>query len=444
MEYDVIVCGAGPSGIAAAVSCKRDNKKVLLIEASGLLGGANVLSLVGPLMTFHNHKGRIIGGFGQEIIDRLCDKNYSYGHCPDPVGFCVTVTPVAVEGLKEVYFDLIEEEGIDLLLHATVCGIEKSENQITALQVATKSGLITAKAQVYIDATGDGDIAAFSGCPYVCGRPGDNMTQPMTMLFAVAGVDFSRLRAYHKNHPADFYKGNTDTKGYFGLSGFFRKVEAARQDGNFNIPRDRVLLFENVGTAEVTVNITRVLNYSGSDPRSLTQAELAGRRQTKEAFAFLKKYIPGFENSYIARTPYQIGVRETRHILGEYLLKKEDIVSERGFADAIALSAFPIDIHSPDGRGLDAAEQTGTYEIPLRVMLPQGIDNLIVTGRCVSATHEASASLRVTPTVMALGQAAGVLAARSVHTDIIPRAVKYREIAEILKEKGAVLKKEDI
>jgi len=444
MKYDVIICGGGPSGICAAVSAKRNQAKVLLIETSGLLGGANVLSLVGPLMTFHNLDGQIIKGIGEEIVSRLVAKGYSSGHRPDPIGFCASVTPFDVEGLKEVYFDLIREEKIDLLLHAAVCDVLTGDDEITALKIATKSGIVEAAAKIYIDATGDGDVAAFSGCEYFFGRRGDNLTQPMTMLFTVANIDFSRLREYQKQHPEDFYNGKTATLDYLGLSGFFRKIEEARRLGDFNIPRDRVLLFENVIRGEATINISRVLNYSGVDPFALTQAEIEGRKQIKEAFNFLKKYIPGFENSFITKTPYQIGVRETRHILGAYLLQKDDIISERSFADAIALSAFPIDIHSPDGSSLDTAGQIKTYEIPLGVMIPRGPSNLIVTGRAVSATHEASASLRVTPTVMALGQAAGVLAAYSALKGILPVNAEYPEIAKLLKKGHAVFKKEDV
>ncbi len=203
-------------------------------------------------------------------------------------------------------------------------------------------------------------------------------------------------------------------------------------------------MFENARRGEATVNITRVLNGAGTDPFALSRAEIEGRKQVKEAFAFLKKYIPGFENSYIIRTPNQIGVRENRHIKGQYTLIEEDIAGERAFEDSIAVAAFPIDIHSPDGSSLEASSQIKTYEIPLRVMIPEGPRNLIVTGRAVSATHEASASMRVSPVVMALGQAAGVLASYSALRGIEPGAAPYEEIAVLLRKGNAVLKKEDV
>ncbi|HOA78008.1 MAG TPA: FAD-dependent oxidoreductase [Bacilli bacterium] len=444
MKYDVIVAGGGPSGIAAALAAKRNNAKVLLIEKSGLLGGANVLSLVGPLMTFHNLKGQVVRGIGEEIVSRLVANGYSPGHRPDPVGFCATVTPYDVEGLKEVYFNLVYNEKIDLLLHAIAIDVTLRESKITAARAATKNGVIEFEADVYVDATGDGDIAAAAGCPFIYGRESDNLTQPMTMLFTVAGIDFEKLREYQNLNPGEFYGGKAAPADYFGLSGFFEKIAAARAAGDFTIPRDRVLLFENARRGEATVNITRVLNGAGTDPFALSRAEIEGRKQVKEAFAFLKKYIPGFENSYIIRTPYQIGVRETRHIKGQYTLIEEDIAGERAFEDSIAVAAFPIDIHSPDGSSLEASSQIKTYEIPLRVMIPEGPRNLIVTGRAVSATHEASASMRVSPVVMALGQAAGVLASYSALRGIEPGAAPYEEIAVLLRKGNAVLKKEDV
>jgi hypothetical protein len=446
MKYDVIVCGAGPSGMTAAISARRNNAKVLLIEASGLLGGNSILSLVGPWMTFHNNGKQIVKGIGSEIVERLVDKGYSLGHIKDPIGFADSITPVDVEGVKEVYFDYISEEGIDLLLHSFICEVIKENNVLKGVKVATKSGFINLFADIIIDATGDGDVSSLAGCEFVYGREKDGLAQPLTMLFSVANVNIEVLKSFMKENEDDCVVAENYDYGYLAISGFFKKIQEAKDNNEFSLPRDRVLLFQDVRENQVSINMTRVQNLSAINVFDLTASEIEGRAQIKKAFKFLKKYIPGFENSYIIRTPYRIGVRETRHIIGEYILQVDDILKLRSFEDSICLSAFPIDIHSPSEENLELFEQSvdKCYEIPLRVMIPKEIDNLIVTGRCLSATHEANASVRVTPSVMALGEAAGVLAALSFKHKKAPRSIDYKLVQDALINQGQIFKKEHI
>jgi ribulose 1,5-bisphosphate synthetase/thiazole synthase len=443
MKYDVIVCGAGPSGMSAAIAAKRNHANVMLIESSGLLGGANVLSLAGPWMTFHNNGVQVIKGIAGEFVEKLVERGHSCGHITDPIDFCDTITPVDIEGVEELYFDYIREESIGLLLHAMVCGVIQEDNTIKGVQVATKSGILDIYANVVIDATGDGDVCEMMGCEYVLGRTKDNLRQPMTMIFTIGNVDTNQIKEYMKKHPDDFVSKEGYEGDYLAVSGFFSKVEEARNNDEFDLPRDRVLIFEEVRKNQVSVNMTRVQNLSGIDAFELTKAEIEGRLQIKKAFQFLKKYIPGFANSYIVRTPSKIGIRETRHIMGEYLLQIEDILALRRFDDSICLSSFPVDIHAPSGEKLELFEQSKDkgYEIPIRVMLPKRINNLIVTGRCISATHEAAASLRVTPTAMALGQAAGVLGALSSKLKLSPKEVNYRLVQDQLLQEGQVIKR---
>lgn len=443
MEYDVIVCGAGPSGMVAAISAKRNHANVLLVETSGLLGGNSVLSLVGPWMTFHNHQNQIIRGIGAEIVEKLQERGFSLGHIEDPIGFADSITPVEVEGIKEVYFDYIREEGIDLLLHAFVCNVIKDQNTIKGVQVATKSGFLDLYGKNVIDATGDGDVCALMGCETVFGRESDHLAQPMTMLFSVDQVNIPKLKAFLKANASDAVMKENYDYGYLAISGFFQKVQEARDNREFDLIRDRVLLFQDVRDNQVSINMTRVQQLSGINVFELSKAEIEGRLQIKKAFAFLKKYIPGFEESYILRTPYRIGVRETRHVIGEYIMQVEDILHLRTFDDSICLSAFPIDIHSPSSEQLELFEQTQDkcYEVPIRVLIPKGVNHLIVTGRCVSATHEANASLRVTPSVMALGEAAGVLGALCAKYNLTPKQLDYRLVQNQLVKQGQIIKK---
>lgn len=440
-HYDCIVGGAGPAGICAAVSLARNGKKVLLIEKNAMIGGTNILSLVGPLMTYHDNQKQIIGGIASEIIDRLVEKKGTLGHISDPLGFCSTVTPFDVETLKEVYFEMIEEAGVELLLHSLITNVKTISKQndlssVKEIEVATPLKM-NFKADYFIDATGDGYICDFAKAESFIGRSSDHLCQPMTMPFIVGNVDLDKLRLSMKEEPQNFVLNEKYDFKYVGVSGFFKEVEKAKQENNFHIERDRVLLFENVKANEVTINMTRVQKYSSLDVFELTKAELEGRKQVKEVFQFLKHYIPGFENSYIVTTPYQIGVRESRHIVCEYIMTKEDILNNQTFDDAIVKGAFPMDIHSPSGNILELIEQKELqYQIPLRSIIVKGFDNLLVAGRLIGATHEAAASLRVTPVAMALGEAAGLAINEAIHKKQSIREIDASIFSNILMEKG--------
>lgn len=442
MKYDVIVCGGGPSGVVAALSAKRNGANVLLIEASGILGGNTTQSLVSPWMTFHDNERQVIKGIAQEIVENLIKVGGSLGHIKDPIRFADSITPVDTESVKAVLFDMLDLAQVDVLLHAFVSEVIIIDNKLKAVIATTKSGKLTFESGVFIDATGDGDVAYLAKVPFQLGREKDRLTQPMTMMFHVANVDISQIRAYIEKNPKDFHDTQVLDDDYLAASGFFSMVKEKQQSGELDIPRDRVLLFQEIRENQVSINMTRIQGKSGVDALELSDAEVSGRRQIKNAFNFLKSSIPGFQSSYILRTPSKIGVRETRHILGEYVITKEDVLNQQTFDDSICVSAFPIDIHAPQSTGLelDNFSQSKKYEIPLRCMIPKDIDGLIITGRPISATHEANASLRVTPSAMALGEAAGVLAALSFKTNKEPRQVDYKLVQKQLIKQGQVVK----
>jgi len=442
MTYDVIVCGAGPSGLNAAISAKRNGANVLLIESSGLVGGNMTTSLVAPWMTFHKNGNQIIKGIAQELIDKMIDRGFSKGHIVDPLGFCETITPVDIEGVKQVLFDMVIDEGIDVLLHSFVYDVILEDNHIVGVKTISKSGTETYTSKTIIDATGDGDIAALANCEHILGRTKDGLTQPLTSIFQVGNVDIERLKIAVWENQSDFVlRANYDYE-YLAISGFFEKVKTAKDNKDLNIPRDRVLLFEEVREGYVSVNMTRVQKKSAIDVHQLTEAELKVRKQIKEVFNFLKNYIPGFENSFISSTPSKIGVRETRHIIGQYLLTIEDIVSEKEHYDSIALSGFPMDIHSPDSNTLelDSKVINKPIQIPLRSLIPTSVKGLIISGRCISATHEVCAAIRVIPTVMAIGEAAGVLAAIASQKSVAPDEVSYIEVQKRLEKQNQIIR----
>lgn len=447
--YDVIVVGGGPSGVPAAISAARLGAKVLLIERYGFLGGMNTAGLVGPIMTFHAGKLQIVKGIGDEIIQETKRKGGTPGYVVDPIWANTSMCPVDTEVYKEVLIEKIKDSGVTLLLHSFVVDVVKENQKITQVCVAGKSGMQKFSATTIIDATGDGDLAARAGCTFHHGRKEDQLTQPMTLMFKMSGVDEDQIRNYIRKNPEDFYLG-FPVEEYLampslGVSGFFSKVKEGKERGLFPFDRDRVLFFSLPRKGDVTLNTLRITHVSGTSAEDLTKAESTLRTQVSVLENFLKECIPGFQNAYVTETATQVGVRETRHIVGEYTLTAQDILDQRKFKDVVAHASYPIDIHSPSGTGMQIQDPRKNnpesfYDIPLRCLLPKGLDNVLITGRCISAEHEASASARISATCMALGEAAGVVGAfiaRDGGSSV--RDVSVQKVQEQLVKQGAFL-----
>ncbi|WP_197276421.1 FAD-dependent oxidoreductase [Bacillus sp. JCM 19034] len=230
------------------------------------------------------------------------------------------------------------------------------------------------------------------------------------------------------------------------VSGFFSLIKRAKADGRFNVDRDRVLLFELPTEGEVSVNMTRVIRYDATDGQALSKAEVIARKQVMEVVEFLQNDVPGFEEAILINCGTQIGVRESRRIIGEYVLTGEDVVSGAKFEDVIALGSYPIDIHAPDGNEINVIKmKPGTiYDIPYRSILNKKVPNLLVAGRCLSATHEALASARVTPTAMLIGQAAGTAAAIAAKEETLPRNISINHLQHNLRNQGCYLSENEI
>mgnify|MGYP001191876002 CR=1 FL=1 len=245
-EYDVIVCGGGPSGFNAAISAARNGMKTIIIEATGLIGGNSVNALVGPWMTYHKNNKFVVKGIAHELISRLLNEQQSLGFIKDPLGFCDTVTPIDVEGIKHLFFEMLEEENIDILLHSLVTDVILEDKHVKGIKATTKSGVMDIYGKVVIDATGDGDVSALANAEYIHGRASDNLAQPMTMIFHVANVNIDTLKQEVKNNPENFVLREGYDYKYLAVSGFFKEVEQAKKNNDFDLPRDRVLFFEEV------------------------------------------------------------------------------------------------------------------------------------------------------------------------------------------------------
>ncbi|MES1043597.1 FAD-dependent oxidoreductase [Heyndrickxia oleronia] len=442
LEYDVVVVGGGPAGINAAIASGRMGAKTLLIERYGFLGGMSTVALVYPWMTFHTSSGKqVIKGIAQEIVERLMACGGSPGHLRDTVGFTNTVTPYHPEKYKILALEMLEEAKVDVLVHSFVDKVEVEGNSITSIHLTTKSGSIHVTGKSFVDTSGDADIAYLSGAPCLKGRESDHKTQPMTMKFRMRGVDLNKVKQVMKENPSNFYKktpiNELDELPLTGVQGFYKEWN----ESGVPINRDQVLFFAGPEEDEVLVNCTRVQGLDGTNVFDLTEGEKEGRKQVLMMADFLKEKVPGFEKASISAVGTQIGIRETRRIDGQYSLTIEDVIAGRKYEDTIALSGYPVDIHDPTGKGVQAndIQGDGSYGIPYRCLVPKGINNLLVGGRCISTTHEALATTRLSPSCMATGQAAGTAAALSLKERVHPKDLNISLLRARLSENGVVL-----
>jgi hypothetical protein len=335
---------------------------------------------------------------------------------------------------------------VALLLHAWFLDASVAEGRVASTRFATVGGMRTIKARRTIDATADAYVAASAGVPT---QQGDarGRVQPASLMFRLSHVDLSLLSHYVRQRPEQMRSSlkthERTPDALTAVAGLYELWDAARARGSVTVPRELVSFFATPYADEVTVNMTRVVDVDPLDPDDLTRAEVEARAQVMQLFAFFRSDVPGFANARIAATATQIGVRESRRILGEYTLTAEDVLHARTFDDAVARSAYPIDIHNPSGSGTTTHRLPAgaSYEIPYRCLVPVGVDDLLVAGRCISTTHEALASTRLTPTVMTLGQAAGTAAALSAAAGVAPRALDPDQLRSRLISDGVDLRR---
>ena len=447
MTRDVLVVGGGNAGCAAAIAAARNGARTLLVERYGFLGGTATASMVGPWMTFHAGDDRIVGGIAEEIVERLAARGGSPGHVRDASDYVATITPFDPEIHKGLLFEMMAEAGVDLLLHAYFLEAVRDEHGIVlGARFATVAGPREERAMVTIDATADAYVAASAG---VAVQQGDarGRVQPASLMFRLSHVDLAETARYLREHPDQLRSSlNIDERTpqrLTAVAGLYELWERARRRGDVKVPRELVSFFATPYPDEVTVNMTRVVDIDPLDADDLTRAEIEARGQVMELFAFFKRDVPGFARCRIAATATQIGIRESRRIVGLYTLTRDDVLTGRAFDDGIARSAYPIDIHNPSGSGTTTQRLPAgaAYEIPYRCLVPATVDGLLVAGRCISTTHEALASTRLTPTVMTLGQAAGTAAALAAASRVQPRAVDPAALRARLVQAGVDLRR---
>ena len=417
-KYDVIVAGGGPGGWAAAVAAARNGAGTLLIERYGFLGGMATAGLVNPFMPFHRQdpdtgeREQIIRGLFDELLGELRLMNALRGASFDE------------EIIKVVFERMALAAGVTILLHACVAGAQTDVERVVTIETAGKSGTRAFRAGVFIDGTGDGDLAAFAGAPFEIGRPEDGLPQAMTTCFNMADVDTNMLR---------------ERGGRRYTDGLYNKAMAA---GRFDdVPNDHLRWYVHPRPGVIHFNCTRILRKVGLSEEDLTDAEIECRRQALKIADWLVAEVEPFRNAWLQKLAPQVGIRETRRIMGDYLITADDVLEARPFADAVMRGCYPVDIHSPTGKKcrLTRTRPGGAYEVPYRAICPRKTENLLMACRAISADHIAHAAIRVMPQMIALGQAAGTAAAMALKSGGNVRGVAIGALQDRLIAQGANL-----
>ncbi|MBO5788795.1 MAG: FAD-dependent oxidoreductase, partial [Clostridia bacterium] len=400
----------GPAGIAAAICAARGGAKTLLLEVLGAVGGISTSGLMS------HFTGSVTSRLYDEVLSRAKEKNAFHGYARREV--------IDPELLKITYYEMLKEAGVDILLYTLVYGVLMQDNKVVGVKTISKSGKKAFSAKVVIDATGDGDVAYFSGASYFLGRESDQKMQPATLMFKVGGVDMERAV-----FPGSFESTVETPKG---------ELQALAQE-ILPFPAGHVLLYKSTIPGIVTCNMTNCIDVDGTKAEDLTKAELVCRSQMEPIVSFLRAYVPGYEECYLISAASLVGIRETRHFVGEEQLTEEDILCAKVFDNWVVRDAyFNFDVHNLTGASLDKtgvqkhfAQRKG-YTIPYGCLIPQKVDGLLLSGRNISGTHMAHSNFRAMPICLALGEAAGVAAALSVKENISPRAVDVTTIQNIL------------
>ena len=437
-EYscDVLVCGGGVSGFAAAVSAARNGAETMLIESGGFLGGTATKGLVGPFMTCFDADGKnkIIKGLFSELVDKLIadDGAISPDVCHGGDSFSgyrtaghIGVTPFNAESLKRVMEQMCLEAGVKLRYHTTVIGCDTKDKKITTVYATDNDSIIGINAKMFVDTTGSATLAQKAGAETARGND-DGILQTASTFFIISGVDKEKLDAYMSE--------NTEMRPRF----FMDEIEAGKKDGSFPCGTNKLRIFENPdGTWVVNMaQIDEQLNELDID--AVTLAEVEQRQQIVKIVEFLRNHIPGLEKVQLVATAAEIGIRESRRIVGKTVFCLEDIQTCRKFEDRIAVCANSIDIHQKNGVSY-TAHNSENYYIPLSCLISDSMDNLLSAGKTLSADRFAFAAVRVMPPCIAMGEAVGITSAMAALRGVNAGDVPYTDVREVLLKNGAYL-----
>jgi hypothetical protein len=427
-EYDVAVLGGGPAGIAAAVAAARAGRRTLLIERYGFLGGmgtaAGVTNFCGLHANVHGEMHRVVQGIASELLDRI--DGLGGLNAPHLILGKILAQAYDTAAYKIAADDLLAHHKVDILFHALGAGVVMDDNRrIHALMVETKAGRQAVRANIFIDCSGDGDLAAWAGAPFEVGDNNGHMLYP-SMMFRLNGIDHEKAGDAWRTIPA--------------------MMEQAEAAGTHKFPRKGAIVRPQKSQIEWRVNFTQLARKDGSavnglEPDELTRGEIEGRQQAAKAFEFLRT-VPGFEKSYIVDLPPQLGIRETRRVVGGYMLSGEDVLGCASFDDSIGVNGWPMEQHVAGDvvfKFPPIPQSRGFNELPYRMLVPEGVHNLLMAGRCASMTHDGQSAARVSGACFAMGEAAGSAAALALSGNTIPRDIAVEKLQQTLKEQGAFI-----
>ncbi|MBI4976673.1 MAG: FAD-dependent oxidoreductase [Spirochaetes bacterium] len=422
--YDVIVAGGGPAGCTAAMAAAREGAKTLLLEGTGALGGMGTLGLVPAWCPFSDLEKMIYRGLAEKVFTRARE---TVMHEPKNKMDWVAIDP---EHLKRVYDDMVTSFGATVLFHSSVCTVDAAGGAVKTVVVSNKSGLTAYRAKVFIDCTGDADIAAWAGAEF---HQGDEKgeTMPATHCFILSNVD-----DYAYRHGENLYAGNKNSPVYkIVTSGKYPRIKDTHMCNNI------------IGPGTVGLNAGHIWDVDSTDPASLSKALMEGRKIAADIRDALAEYHPAFRNSFLASTGSLLGIRESRRIVGDYNLTLEDYLARKSFDDEICRNSYFIDIHTAKNEiektktenvvehRFERYKKGESHGIPYRCLLPKSITNVIVAGRSISCDRIVQGSVRVMPVCLAMGEAAGIAAAFASKTDgdvhhIDVKKLRARLIAE--------------
>lgn len=461
LASEVVVVGGGVAGCAAALASARKGVKTVIIESSGVLGGQAGLGIVTPLDSRFTNTGKSFGGILEEISNEVCSLSEKYCTNNPSEGDHWQISAPHI--VKYVLLKLLTDAGVDIRFHSVLCDVCTENESIKSITVLEKSGFTKIEAQVFIDATGDGDVLALSGCDFSLGSEpnvyealtdsgldtrhnsyekyvgGNKVMQPVSIFFTMGGVDYERAAELNNKHLV--FGDYGITKERFSKWKFANSCGFEIVGDDIPMPQGRVLVSRGTKSDVAVINMSRVIGINGADTDSLNDGEIKAQLQLIAIVDFLQTFIPGFEKSYLIQSGSTLGVRETRRLKGRYVLSGNDVIKCRTFTDAVARGSYIIDIHDPKGKSsaIGGSIKGDFYEIPYGSLCANEIDNILVCGRCISVDHIAHASTRIQGTCILTGQAAGTAAAMAISSKNKPVELNGALVRKVLSTDGVYI-----
>ncbi len=441
--YDIAVIGGGPGGIPAAIAAARRGKKVILVERNAFLGGAAASGL-GILGYLDRGGDAALGGIAQELVDRLVLMHGALGHDRCPVHN--SISAISPEAFKIVAVELCREAGVDVFFNQELFDVGVEAGRVVQVSVYGKCTETRIRAKVFIDATGDGDLAYMAGAEFHPGQDGTGLMQPATLMFTVTNYDLGRFLDWAERNPSEYGIKEDYAEGY--APEFFRRtpshcfigltetIKKARAAGDFDIPRNQWIYITTPTEGCLAINTSRIIDIDASDSQQLSDGLVLGYSQVHQLVRFMNKYVPGFENCRLSTIAPNLGVRETRHFEGVYTLTKAEMYSDYVRRNAVAQSAYNIDIHSGNSSHIDLTPVVKPFGIPYGCLVPKRMDGLLLSGRTISVDTETYASARVMGPCIAVGEACGEAAAMAIDGNVEVRDIDVQRLRDQLRKNG--------